>query len=491
MNVLTPDRAGSLSNRKIVATTSRVILPVEDERIVARDLQNRLTKLGYTVPSVASSKAEALAVLEHLQADLVLMDIQLHGVSEGIDAAREVRERYDLPVIYLTAHSDSDTLEKAKLTEPFGYLLKPFEDREILAAIETAVYKHRTEKQLRETERKLRQQAAMISLSHDAIITTDPQRVITGWNAGASEIYGWSENEAIGQVLHEFLKSRPPVSIAQMHEILHREGRWDGELVQTARERKIIFVESRQILVRAESGELLGILEIDRDISDRKRAQAALETSLRDLNSALTEKTVLLREIHHRVKNNLAVISSLLSMKADATDDLVAQLALEQSQQRVRSIALIHEHLYGTDHLDHIQFGEYARQLAGELETAFGTHARGISIRVDAESIELEVSQAVPCALILNELITNSLKHAFPDGRTGEVSISFRQSAAENYELSIGDNGVGLGPGLEKRGPKSLGMRIIHILAHQLDGSIERVEGPGTRFLLRFPVNSG
>lgn len=477
-------------NGRIAAARPRVILPVEDERIVARDLQSRLTKLGYTVPSVASSKAEALALLEHLQVDLVLMDIQLHGVSEGIDAAREVRERFDLPVIYLTAHSDSDTLEKAKLTEPYGYILKPFEDREVLAAIETAVYKHTTEKHLRETERKLRQQAAMISLSHDAIITTDPRRVITGWNAGASEIYGWTEKEAIGQVLHEFLKSRPPVSIAQMHETLHHDGRWDGELVQTARERKIIFVDSRQILVRDENGELLGILEIDRDISDRKRAQAALETSLRDLNSALTEKTVLLREVHHRVKNNLAVISSLLSMKADATDDRSAQLALEQSQQRVRSIALIHEHLYGTDHLDRILFGEYARQLAGELETAFSTHSRGISITVDAEPIELEVSRAVPCALILNELITNSLKHAFPKGRTGEVTISFRQSASGYYELTVDDNGVGLTSPLEKRSSKSLGMRIINILAHQLEGSIQRVEGPGTRFLLHFPAES-
>ncbi|MBV8729489.1 MAG: response regulator [Acidobacteriia bacterium] len=490
MNTPTRDVPRNPASFQPVSARSKVILPVEDERIIARDLQLRLHKLGYSVPSVASSKAEAMALLEQVHPDLVLMDIQLNGIAEGIEAAQEVRQRFDLPVIYLTAHSDTDSLEQAKLTEPFGYILKPFEDRELLAAIEMAVYKHDIERRLRETERRLRQQADMIGHSHDAVITTDPNRVITGWNAGAAEIYGWTEKEALGQVVPNFLKTKPPVPIAEMQQALERDGRWDGEIVHTAREGKLISVESRQILVRGENGKLAGVLEIDRDITDRKRAQAALEKSLGDLHSALTEKTVLLREIHHRVKNNLAVISSLLSMKADATDDRLAQLALEQSQQRVRSIALIHEQLYGTDRLDRILFGEYAQQLASELETASGARSRGISITVAAEPVQLEVSQAVPCALILNELVTNALKHGFPDNRGGEVRISFCKAAAGNYELAVSDNGAGLTAASEERASKSLGMRIINILARQLDGSIEREPGSGARFVLRFPAKS-
>jgi CheY-like chemotaxis protein len=157
-------------------TAAKRILPVEDERVVARDLQKRLKNLGYEVPVVASSRAEANQVVEQDRPDLVLMDIRLNGIPEGIDAAREIREKFDIPVIYLTAHSDPQTLEQAKVTEPFGYLLKPFEDRELLATIEMALHKHLMEKRLREKER-------LINLSHDAIITTDSEGAITAWNS--------------------------------------------------------------------------------------------------------------------------------------------------------------------------------------------------------------------------------------------------------------------------------------------------------------------
>ena len=123
------------------------ILVVEDERIVARDLHVRLTNLGYEISGTASSRAEAIASVQQSRPDLVLMDIRLNGVPEGIEAARDLRMNFNLPVIYLTGHSDSNTLARARLTEPFGYILKPFENRELVAAIETAVYKHKAETQ--------------------------------------------------------------------------------------------------------------------------------------------------------------------------------------------------------------------------------------------------------------------------------------------------------------------------------------------------------
>lgn len=467
---------------------SKLILPVEDERIVARDLQMRLNRLGYQVPAIASSKAEALELLQYIQPDLVLMDIQLNGIPEGIEAAREIRERFNLPIIYLTAHSDSVTLESAMVTEPFGYILKPFEDRELLAAIETAVYKHKIERRLREAEHSLRRQVEMINLSHDAIITTDPNHMITSWNAGAQEIYGWTAQEAAGQPIHEFLKTETTSSPSEMDGALQQNGRWDGELIHSARNGDRVFVESRQVLVPAEGGEIIGILEIDRNISDRKRAEAELQRTLADLNAAVGEKTVLLKEIHHRVKNNLAVISSLLGMKADVTGSPEAKQALEESQQRVRSIALIHEHLYGTDHLSRVRFGEYARNLAEELRTALGADSRRIIITMEADAVELPIVRAVPCALIVNELVTNALKHAFPNGRTGQVRISFRRTAGD-YELVVEDDGIGCPLKPPDRASKSLGVRIINILTRQLNGSLNQERGPGsgTRFVLRFP----
>ncbi|MDR3701836.1 MAG: histidine kinase dimerization/phosphoacceptor domain -containing protein [Candidatus Sulfopaludibacter sp.] len=246
---------------------------------------------------------------------------------------------------------------------------------------------------------------------------------------------------------------------------------------------------SRFLLISTAPVELNGAkaLLCVQDITGRKRAEEASQEILRELEKALTEKTVLLKEIHHRVKNNLAVISSLLSMRADATDEAEVRLALEDSQQRVRSIALIHEYLYGSEHLDRIDFAEYARQLVQELHAAFAADPSRVSVRIQAAPIALGVHRAVPCALILNELLMNVFKHAFPAGRAGEVSISFGECAPGMLELAVQDNGVGCSDSMARCGRKSLGLRIVNILAQQMDGALYRESSEGTRVILRFP----
>ncbi len=204
------------------------------------------------------------------------------------------------------------------------------------------------------------------------------------------------------------------------------------------------------------------------------------------LESALTEKTVLLQEVHHRVKNNLAVISSLLSMKADMTVDGPAKVALEESQRRVHSIALIHEHLYGSGHLDRINFAEYAEQLVRVLHAAFNGESARIAIRMDVDPIELGVHLAVPAALILNELLSNALKHAFPGGRRGEIHVTFRELEPGNLELAVEDDGVGSVDVLVERHTKSIGLQIVRILTAQLGGTLKQEPASGTRIVLRF-----
>lgn len=222
------------------------------------------------------------------------------------------------------------------------------------------------------------------------------------------------------------------------------------------------------------------------DITVRKQAEESLQEILRELEKALVEKTVLLKEIHHRVKNNLAVISSLLSMRADAAVIPDVRLALEDSQQRVRSIALIHEYLYGSEHLDRIEFAEYAHQLVQELQCMFLPAASPVSVIVEAEAIAVGVHRAMPCALILNELVMNAFKHAFPSGRAGKVRIMFRESQPGVLELAVEDNGVGCSA---YPGGQSLGLRIVDILVKQLDGTLHRESDGGTRVVLRFVEN--
>jgi len=223
------------------------------------------------------------------------------------------------------------------------------------------------------------------------------------------------------------------------------------------------------------------------DITARKQAEEALRHLVCCLQAALEEKTVLLQEIHHRVKNNLAVISSLLSLKADATPSWEAREALQESQRRVRSIALIHEHLYCTDHFDRVNFADYAQRVAAELCAAFEGESQRIAVRLETEPIELDIGRAVPCALILNELVSNSFKHAFPAGRAGEIRVAFREYEPDRLELIVEDDGAGAPQCLAEAQTNSLGLRIIRILTTQLDGALEQQLTPGTRFVLRFP----
>ncbi|PWU10203.1 MAG: hypothetical protein C5B51_04715 [Terriglobia bacterium] len=211
-----------------------------------------------------------------------------------------------------------------------------------------------------------------------------------------------------------------------------------------------------------------------------------LKHTVRQLETALTEKTVLLKEVHHRVKNNLAVISSLLSMQTEVGGP-EARLALGESHRRVHSIALIHEFLYGNDRLDRVNFAEYAQRLVPELHAACAGDPLRIALHIEAEPIELGIDRAVPCALILNELLTNAFKHAFPGGRDGEIRVSFRQSEPGMLELSITDNGVGA-KSEPSQAAHGIGLSIVRILTAQLDGSLERQPCAGTCYVLRFPA---
>jgi two-component sensor histidine kinase len=254
------------------------------------------------------------------------------------------------------------------------------------------------------------------------------------------------------------------------------------------RDGKSILTESRQVVLRDRGEDILAILEINRDITERRRAEDSLKQTVAALESALNEKTVLLKEIHHRVKNNLAVIASLLSLKGSMTRNAKVRAALKSSEERVHSMALIHEHLYGGGQLDRVDFRDYTKELVQEQLSASEGSADQISTELAIDPIQLDIERAVPCALILNELLSNSLKHAFPNASGGTIRISFHEAAPGVLELVFEDNGIGLPPdGVVGEDTKSLGLRIVGILARQLGGTLQQENGCGSRFVLRFP----
>ena len=217
--------------------------------------------------------------------------------------------------------------------------------------------------------------------------------------------------------------------------------------------------------------------------------QAQLEIAERilaeeQLKASLSEKEVLLKEIHHRVKNNLQVISSLLNVQSKYVHDQETLRMLQDSRHRVRSMALVHERLYQAEDLARIDFAKYIRSLASYLIRSYGA-GNLIKLAVDLGNVSLSVDTAIPCGLILNELISNSFKHAFPDQRPGQINVSFRERDG-NLVLTVRDNGIGMPAGLDFRNTESLGLQLVNTLVHQLEGSIELESSDGTAFKITF-----
>jgi len=238
--------------------------------------------------------------------------------------------------------------------------------------------------------------------------------------------------------------------------------------------------------------------ELERKVQERTQEltyaneQLKLEISQREvaekqMKASLKEKAVLLSEVHHRVKNNLQIISSLLALQSGYVKDERVLGALSDSQSRIRSMALIHEHLYRSEDLANIDISEYARNLASNILHAYSDKAPSVSLEVRAAHVFLPVEKVFPCGLIINELVTNSLKHAFPEGRTGRILIEFSRVRDDRFILSVEDDGIGLPKDFDYKSNESLGFQLVANLAEvQLRGSLELTTNRGTVVKVEF-----
>lgn len=227
------------------------------------------------------------------------------------------------------------------------------------------------------------------------------------------------------------------------------------------------------------AGHPIGMYGIQMDITERKLAIEKISASLR-------EKEILLKEIHHRVKNNLQIISSLLNLQANSIDDPFTLGQFQDSQNRIRSMALIHERLYRSDDLARVDYGTYLRDLTNSLMQTYRKYAQAVTLKVETDPILLDVDTAIPCGLIVNELVSNALKHAFPDGRAGEIGIEMRRCGEGRYRLVVRDDGVGIPAELDYRHSVSLGLQLVNSLTRQIDGTLELSQEGGTTFEILF-----
>lgn len=260
--------------------TGEQILVVEDEAIIAYDIRTRLEKMGYVVPSIVSSGEEAIKKVDENHFDLVLMDIMLNGGMDGIDTAEQIHSRYDIPIVYLTAHSDETTLERAKITEPFGYIIKPFREREMKINLEIALYKHKIEKRIKENERWL---AASIKSIGDAVISTDTKGTIKLMNPLAEALTGWKMEDTLGMhlstvfnvVSEENSKSaEDPIAKVIREDCFY--GLADNTVLVTKGGLKIP-VDIIGSSIRDDGNNLIGVVLVFYDITERKKLEAKLK----------------------------------------------------------------------------------------------------------------------------------------------------------------------------------------------------------------------
>jgi PAS domain S-box-containing protein len=351
----------------------------------------------------------------------------------------------------------------------------------------------RTAEALRTSEATIR---SLFEQANEGILMVDREGRIVDANASTEKLFGYSRAELIGLSVKTLLQEE---SISGRH--VSHGADYEGDpspypmgqgrdLKAFRRDGSVFPVEISLSHVAERTGGGLAVAFIS-DITARQNADWERACLIASLESAVSEKTTLLKEVHHRVKNNLAVIAALLGMQAYLIDDTGARMALEESQQRVASMALIHEYLYGTENLDRVNIGQYLRQLSHELCQSYPVRPELVSIGIEAEEIELPVDQAIPCGLILNELLSNALKYAFPTGRRGKIDVYFGRMESGELLLSCGDDGAGMPPTFDWQDLHSLGLRIVTILTKQLGATLtldrDRV---GTRFELRFPQSA-
>jgi PAS domain S-box-containing protein len=340
-------------------------------------------------------------------------------------------------------------------------------------------YIHSLVRDLTEERRDQAERAFYAGLTRrmrDAVIVTDAEARVVAYTGAAQAIYGLTEAEALGRDIRDVVTHDSPSEELARHRAELAAG--EPSRLQTRALRKDgtwIELDVMVDVLHDEAGHITGHFSVSRDITTLKAVEATL-------HAALGERETLLKEVHHRVKNNLQMMVSLFALEAGAVKDPEAVAALLDSQERLRSMALIHEQLYQAPDLARIDFGAFVQLVVGGLGTVFGARP-GVVFDVKVGDAWLGVDTAIPCALIVNELVSNALKYAFPGGRGGRIEVALRAlPTLGSFALSVADDGVGLPEGFDPAKSATLGMQLVAILARQLHGHLTIDRSRGSRF---------
>jgi PAS domain S-box-containing protein len=460
------------------------ILMAEDSEDDALLLLRELRKGGYNPTFERVDTPETMkAALERDTWDVVIADYVMPRFS-GLDALSLLHQSgLDMPFIIVSGKIGEDMAVEAMRAGAHDYFLKGNLAR-LVPAIRREMHEAAVRREHKQAEEALRESEAryrgLVESAKDLIFTVSNEGLITSLNPAFETITGWPRNKWLGKNL-ELLVHPDDISLK-----MELDRCFSNEIGPSSIEMRILTKANKYLIMDVSmvpqtwNGKVVKCLGIARDITKRRKAEEKLKDSLK-------EKEILLREIHHRVKNNMQVISGLLMLQEELSDDVKIIVILNDSQNRIASMALIHEKLYRSESISKIDFKEYVDDLVSGLFESYGITQSKVGLRVNVENIPMGIDVAIPCGLIINELVSNSLKHAFPAEKKGEIEISLSSTGEDMIELLVRDNGVGIPEDIDFRKTESLGLHIVDILVeNQLHGEITMNKNNGTEFRIRF-----
>ena len=444
--------------RRIIETARDAIITVDSDGMVVSWNRGAEEMFGYSSEEVAGKPLETFIPAEHIEKHR-FNEGNLEGISKFIDdveATRRDGSRFPVELTVVGWHyMDGDY---------------------VTAVIRDVSERKKAEARLRESEEKYR---ALFNLSPEYIILLDVDdgRILDINSTLAGKLMIPRER-LIGRSVYdlEFISEDARREFQSKLETIKREGSvepYEMELEDPAGNRYTVRIYNKRI----HAGDRDSVIVVLSDITDLKRTQEMLERSL-------AEKELLLKEIHHRVKNNLMIISSLLSMQSRQIKDEDTLEIFRESENRARSMALIHERLYRSEDLKNVDISEYIRTLGVEIFNSYNLDPSMIRLSFDMQEFRADIETAIPIGLIFTELMTNAIKHAFPDGR-GDIKVSLKRSDG-TVTLEVSDNGVGLPGDLDWESTPSLGLQIVRGLSDQIDARVDVISDEGTTFRISF-----
>ena len=504
------------------------IMVVEDETIVALDIQNRLTKLGYQVPAVLATGEEAIEQAQETAPDMVLMDIMLAGEIDGIKAAEEIHQRFDIPVIFLTAYADNRTLQAAKITEPYGYVLKPFEERELHTTIEMGLYRHRLERELRQSRQWF---ATTLKCIGDAVIATDNQGKIVFMNPIAETLTGWVEKEAAGKDLTEVFnivneETRATVENPALKAL--REGNITGLANHTmliAKNGQETPIDDSAAPIRNDLGQIIGVVLVFRDVTERKRAEEQIRRHSEELEELVQKRTAQIQllerqrveneklaatgrmaaRIAHEINNPLAGIkNSFLLIKDHVPLNAPDYEYVPRIQKEIDRVAGIVHQMYNLYRPEKnlsraLPVRDAIRDVVALIQSNANEHKVRLALDLDSVA-DAQIKSESMLRQILFNLIQNAVEASPP-----ESTVSVRALAQDGFvRVTVTDQGGGIAEEIQTQifepffttksegstGGLGLGLSISKSLVEAAGGAIhfKSAPGKGTTFEFTLPL---